>query len=477
MGTLQPPTFGWVVIPGRTIEALRILESAELPPKSQSTIEVFRHDFETRDGDKMIKSVMHLVTTEGSGYVSSEAPRCNRFTARRMSAIQPKILTWARETAGLSLDDAARALRLTDARGRTGALRLEALELGEDEPTRPILLKMAKAYRRPLLVFYLAEPPKAGDRGQDFRTLPGHERFNTELDALVRDIKARQGLIRSVLEDEQAESVDFVSSATMDLSAPKLAARIAERLNFSLTDYRVTQTPDEAFTYLRGTIEASGVYVLLLGNLGSHHTNIPVEAFRGFALADNIAPVIVINDQDARTAWSFTALHELAHLWLGQTGISGTDSSNIIERYCNDVAGEVLLPASEVRQLAPVLKLSVATIAEQIGQFAQTKRVSRAMVAYKVYRAGMIGKTTWAALDQRFKEEYVQFKQQEAEKHKKAEGGPNYYTVRRHRVGQALLRFVRRALDDGTITYTKAGRVLGVKPRSVEPLLSTRGAG
>jgi hypothetical protein len=247
-----------------------------------------------------------------------------------MSAIQPKLLTWARETAGLSLDDATRALGLTDARGRTGGQRLEAMELGEDEPTRPVLLKMAKTYRRPLLVFYLAEPPKTGDRGQDFRTLPGHEKFNPEIDALLRDIKARQGLIRSMLEDDKAEPLEFVSSATIELPAPKLAARMAERLNFSLARYRATKTPDEAFTYLRETIEASGVYVLLLGNLGSHHTNIPVEVFRGFALADNIAPLIVINDQDAKTAWSFTALHELAHLWLGQTGISGTDSENKI---------------------------------------------------------------------------------------------------------------------------------------------------
>src|SRR5690348_11845680 len=106
-----------------------------------------------------------------------------------MSAIQPRILTWARQTAGLSLDDAARALGLADARGRTGTQRLEAMELGEDEPSRAILLKMSGTYRRPLLVFYLAEPPKTGDRGQDFRTLPGHEKFNPELDALVRDIK------------------------------------------------------------------------------------------------------------------------------------------------------------------------------------------------------------------------------------------------------------------------------------------------
>ncbi len=348
-----------------------------------------------------------------------------------MSAIQPKIVTWARETAGLSLDDAARALGLSDARRRTGAQRLGAMELGEDEPTRPVLLKMARTYHRPLLVFYLAEPPRTGDRGQDFRTLPGHEKFNPELDALVRDIKARQGLIRSMLEDDRAEPLEFVGSATMELPAPQLAARMAEHLNFSLAGYRATKIADEAFTYLRETIEASGVYVLLLGNLGSHHTNIPVEVFRGFALADDIAPLIVINDQDAKTAWSFTALHELVHLWLGQTGISGTDSENRIERYCNDVAGEFLLPASEVRELAPVLQLSLATVAEEIGRFAQTRRVSRAMVAYKLYRVGMIGKTTWTALDQRFKDEHFQFKEREAEKNKETEGGPSYYTVRR----------------------------------------------
>jgi len=391
-----------------------------------------------------------------------------------MSAIQPKILTWARETAGLSLDDAARAIGLTDARGLAGAQRLKAMELGEDEPTRPVLLKMAKAYRRPLVVFYLLEPPKAGDRGQDFRTMPGHEKFNPELDALVRDIKARQGLIRSMLEDDKAEALEFVGSATIELPAFELAARMAERLNFSLERFRATKTADEAFAYLRETIEASGVYVVLLGNLGSHHTNIPVEVFRGFALSDSIAPWIVINDQDARTAWSFTALHELAHLWLGQTGISGRDSANTVERYCNDAAGEFLLPASEVRQLAPFLKQSVATIAEHIGQFAQAHRVSRAMVAYKLYRTGMIDKATWEAFDQRFKNEYLQIKEREKAKNKQAEGGPNYYVIRRHRLGHALLGLVRRSLDEGTITYTKASRVLGVKPRSVEPLLSMR---
>ena len=82
-----------------------------------------------------------------------------------MGGIQPEILTWARETAGLSLAAAAHTIGLNTAKGLTSAERFAALEAGAEEPSRPILLKMSKSYHRPLLVFYLARPPKTGDRG------------------------------------------------------------------------------------------------------------------------------------------------------------------------------------------------------------------------------------------------------------------------------------------------------------------------
>jgi Zn-dependent peptidase ImmA (M78 family) len=330
---------------------------------------------------------------------------------------------------------------------------------------------MAKAYHRPLLAFYLAEPPRTEDRGQDFRTLPGHERYHPGIDALVRDIKARQGLIRSMLEDDDAAPVDFIGTATINVPIEALTERIATRLEFSLPQFRAAKGVEEAFSYLRGRIEEAGVFVLLLGNLGSHHTNIPVDLFRGFALADPIAPLIVINDRDARSAWSFTALHELVHLWLGDTGISGTDTDNRIEQYCNDVAGQFLIPARDVLAWTGNANKFEQVVAE-ITSFADARRVSRPMVAYRLLRDGRISKRLWEDLNAHFTTQWLHYKQ-EAEKNKAGTGGPSYYVVRRHRVGQALLGLVRRSLDDGTITYTKASRVLGVKPRNVEPLLST----
>jgi Zn-dependent peptidase ImmA (M78 family) len=385
-------------------------------------------------------------------------------------AIRPEMLTWARETAGLSLEDAARSIGLKNARGETGPNRLAKLESGDHEPKPALLEKMAKTYRRPLLVFYLNDPPKAADLGQDFRTLPGEERDNPELDALIRDIKARQELVRSVLEDEEIEPPNFVGKASLETPVRELAARIQKRFEIDIAEFRAHKTVDDAFNYLRAKIEQAGVFVLLIGNLGSHHTNIPVRIFRGYASADRLAPMIVINDQDVRAAWSFTALHELVHLWLGETGISGVDATNKTERYCNDVAGEILVPAEDLRVFANPASFNLTV--NFINEYAGKWHVSRPMVAFKLYRTGRIDHDTWRRLDSRFYDEFLEFQERKSEKQKSSEGGPNYYVVKRHRVGSALLGLVRRALDEGALTYTKAGRVLGVKPRNVEPLLA-----
>ena len=86
---------------------------------------------------------------------------------KRANNINPAILAWARETAGLELDEAANRLgfiRPTEA--ESAAQRLLAFESGERTPTRNQLLKFASVYRRPLLTFYMKQPPVKGDRGE-----------------------------------------------------------------------------------------------------------------------------------------------------------------------------------------------------------------------------------------------------------------------------------------------------------------------
>ena len=91
--------------------------------------------------------------------------------------------------------------------------------------------------------------------------------------------------------------------------------------------------------------------MLLKGDLGNYVSAIDTRVFRGFCIADEVAPFVVINDQDARTAWTFTLLHETVHLLLGHTGVSGAYTESEVERFCDDVAGEFLLPGDEMDEL------------------------------------------------------------------------------------------------------------------------------
>ncbi|MCH7925503.1 MAG: hypothetical protein IIC51_08215, partial [Planctomycetes bacterium] len=114
----------------------------------------------------------------------------------------------------------------------------------------------------------------------DGDSLAGH----ALLDALIRDIRARQSMVRAVLEDEdEAETLSFVGSKNRSDGIADVTASIRDTLKVSLFDFRARPTSSEAFTILRRGAESAGVFVLLMGNLGSHHTAIDIEFFLGNA--------------------------------------------------------------------------------------------------------------------------------------------------------------------------------------------------
>ena len=385
-----------------------------------------------------------------------------------MPNVSPTVLTWARKTAGLTREEAARKLQIGRARGIEPVDRLAALESGDAHPTRPLLAKMAKSYRRPLIALYLDEPPRPSEIGTDFRTTPltaTSAKQDALVKALVRNVIARQGIIRSQLEDDDAEEVGFVG--TIAMADGRLAALDAlRRVVGGVSD---TNSPGREFEDLRDAVESAGAYVLLRGDLGNHYTALETAAFRGFALADRLAPFIVINTNDARAAWSFTLLHEVVHLLLGQTGISGADTESDVERFCNDVASEYLLPSSVIAAFE-VADLGPDQLVEAIGRLATEWKVSRSLVAYRLHRSGKVARPLYHTLAETFRRQWSE----ERKRRDDGQGGPNYYTVRRHRIGNALLRVVATGLGEGTLSTTKAALVLGVKPTQVGRILGMR---
>ena len=393
-----------------------------------------------------------------------------------MPSINPEIMVWARETAGLTRQEAARKLGFRESSKSTAADKLAAIECGEKEPSRPQLVKMTNQYHRPLLTFYLSKPPAQGARGADFRALPeGDSRSDDALlDALIRDIRARQSMVRTVLEDEdEATPLPFIGARQISDGREAVLEALRQLLGVDSSQYRAQATASAAFDLLRRHAEDSGIFVLLKGDLGHHVTAIDARVFRGFSIADEVAPFVVINDQDARTAWSFTLLHETVHLLLGQTGVSGSYAESEVERFCNDVAGDFLLPTDEMDELSRLVGDSggISIVSERISAFARKAKVSRTMVAYKAYRSFLINRETFSQLSNNFREEWrAERERTRAQAHEQS-GGPNYYAIRRHRLGDRILNLVHRMTAADALSTSKAARILGAKPRQVQPLL------
>ena len=391
-----------------------------------------------------------------------------------MPKVNPAIMVWARETAGLTQEEAGRKLGLRDSSRSSAVEKLARIERGQKEPSRPQLIKMAGQYRRPLLTFYLSKPPQKGNRGVDFRTLPQSDHTPEEamLDALIREIRARQSMVRVIMEDEdEAEMLPFIGSHRIEDGRAAILESLQALLGLDASNYRAQPNASLAFALLRMSAEEAGIFVLLKGDLGNYVTALETSVFRGFSIADEVAPLIVINDQDARPAWSFTLLHETVHLLLGHTGVSGDSAENEVEQFCNDVAGEFLLPAKALKRLALDDCDEIGTIAERISEWANEFKVSSAMVAYKAYRSALITLETYNQLNATYRKAWQGERERSRAQAREQETRIRYNTVRRHRLGNRIIGLVEHMMAAEALSTSKAAQILGVKPRQVQPLL------
>ena len=393
-----------------------------------------------------------------------------------MVEVNPKNLKWARQTAGLEIDDIAHKI-FGNTKKRSAIEMLRHVEDGVEKPSRAQLERMAKTYRQPLLALYLSEPPRIGDRGEDFRTLPERNadpRANGLLNSLRRNIAVSQGLVREVLEEE-FEPLRFVGSATTFMNPKSVAETIVATIDFDLSKYRKPRHADSAFKYLRSCIEKSRIFLLLMSDLGHAETStIPLSVFRGFVLADDIAPYIVINRKDDVRAQSFTALHELAHLWLGSSGVSGSAAEihSTEETFCSRVAGHILLPPHELSDFRLSKSFPIDRILHSIKIFANEKHITPSMVAYNLRLHGRIDLQLWRKLDNSYRSVRNGISEIDNDEQVSDAGQPNYYSVKKSQLGKPLIRVTRDAIESELLTLTEAGKILGVNPRVVYPLVN-----
>ncbi|MDE2835046.1 MAG: XRE family transcriptional regulator [Bacteroidota bacterium] len=409
-----------------------------------------------------------------------------------MTGINPEILVWARREAGLELHEAAAKIRIDQD-------RLAQMERGNAHPSHSDLHNFAKAYRRPVLTFYLADIPRKSDYGADFRgrTTEFDPEQRVLLEALLRNAKASQELIRATMElEEEYNPIEFVGSLRRSWDLPNESGRMGRAIKTlssqerhrllrdalmgldsvlgagcTREQFREQPGPKSAFKLLRSACERAGVFVTLKGDLGSHHSALSTDLFRAFVIADTIAPYMVINSHDSAPARSFSILHEVVHLHLDQSGVSDSEPSSPVESFCNRVAGEWLLPSDSLRELWNSPDRSMAELQEFVSSIARRRNLSHAMVAVRLHQEGLIEEGVHAQLMAHFRRMWEESRQRERDQRRARKGGPSFYQVRRSHLGEGTLQFARRMMQSHHLAVTKAAVILSVKPGQVAELL------
>ncbi|MEZ6007398.1 MAG: XRE family transcriptional regulator [Planctomycetota bacterium] len=364
--------------------------------------------------------------------------------------IQPSMFRWARLRGGLQVEDLAAVFT-----------RYPDWESGRALPTMRQLEKFAKRTRTPLGYLFLDRPPELHLPISDFRTVADAEVQDPSPDLLetIHVMQMRQDWAREWLIDAGAEPLEFVASLNLDIQVQPAAEAMRRALRMR-PDWASLETSwSAALGVLVDLIEDAGVMVMASGIVGDDTSRVlSVDEFRGFVLVDEYAPLVFINNTDAKSAQMFTLAHELAHVWLGQEGVSNLDHTiplgNTVERLCNQIAAEFLVPRASFE----AAWRQFAGRQDRIEAVARQFKVSRVVAARRALDLDSISR----------KEFFDYYESIQASEWRTSSAGGNYYNTKRRRLGERFSDLVLGAVASGHLAYKDAYRLTGLRGQTFQ---------
>ena len=358
--------------------------------------------------------------------------------------VKPELLLWARERANMSIDILVRRFP-----------KYREWESGNVQPTLKQLEKFAKATHAAVGYFFLSEPPDEPLPIPDFRTIGSElpRRPSPDLLDTLYLCQQRQDWYQDFARIESEDRLSFVGSATLSENVESVAARIRNTLDLDLEERRVLPTWTDALRRFIEVADALGILVMVSGIVGSNtHRRLDPNEFRGFALVDDLAPLVFINGTDTKAAQMFTLAHELAHLWLGESALSNTELASVpshnIEAWCNRVAAELLVPLDavrgEYREKEP--------LPDALSRLARRFKVSTLVVLRRIYDVGGLTR-------HQFRRAYDE--ELERLRNIPVKSGGNFYLTQPVRTGQRFTRAVVSSTLEGQTLYRDALHLLG----------------
>jgi len=365
---------------------------------------------------------------------------------------EPKLLVWARQRAGYSVDEAAGRLRVRPE-------RLTEWEAGSARPTVKQLRRLGGIYNYPLAIFYLPEPPRDPQPVRDHRRIWGEQpeglspTLRKEID--IADDRRQLALELLSLQGEAPPTLRLRTS--LNETPDTVAARFRRTLGITLDQQFAWHGDYAGFNAWRDAIEEVGALVLQM-------TDVKVVEARGFSLAERPLPAVVANIKDTPRARSFTLIHELTHVALHESGVCTLDDAERVEVFCNRVAGSVLVPADALRaeRIVETHGAELEWEDREIETLARRFSVSREVVLRRLL---ILGRTD-QAFYQRKRDEYVEQYREIEERRKNEEQTPRPIPrdlIAVARSGQFLSVLVLGSYAQGRITASDVADYFGIR--------------
>ena len=305
---------------------------------------------------------------------------------------------------------------------------------------------------------FLTEPPEERLPISDFRTVAGGASTQPSPDLLdtLYAMQRRQAWMREFLVGNGAEPLVFVASARLADDPAAVGREMRRALGLEEGWAAGVRTWQDAVSELRRMIEDLRVMAVINGVVGNNaHRRLSAAEFRGFALSDRYAPLIFVNGADAKSAQMFTLAHELAHVWLGEEGLSGFEKllpgGTEVEDWCNRAAAEFLVPSAALRERW----MQVSRGQSPFEDLARTFKVSPVVTARRAMDLNLIDRDT-------FFDFYQQYVNQERPARAASSGG-DFYNNQNARVGKFFANCVMRAAMEGQVGFREAYELTGLR--------------
>jgi len=379
--------------------------------------------------------------------------------------INPAVLKWARESAGLGVQDVAKRIGASvDTVGKW--------ESGEREPTLRVLEELSIFYKRPLAAFFLPAPPQEPPLPTDFRVLPGKESLplSKKTRLAIREARRLQALATELMKEMGLDIEAKIWKTSLKANPEEVAAEERRRLGVGIEEQLSWGNSYLAFYSWRQAIERLNVLVFQL--------RMPVEEARGFSLLDGELPAIVVNASDAIHARIFTLLHEYGHLLLSTAGVclpvEGPIAEAItpeVEKFCNHFAGALLVPKDALHKDEQVRSIARSgTVSDEaIDQIAKKFKVSKQVIWRRMQLTGLIPLKKYQTKLEVWEKEAAE--KELKERRKSSFGIPPAKRCIQEK-GPQFTSLILEAKDRDLITYSDVADYLSIRVKHLEKVQS-----